>query len=109
MSSLYFCAFPPPTNLNAHVHKKNTVWFTRLEKELEVVDERVEKIRRVVKAVVQCDLKNDPPIEKGYDVQYDLINSCFFLCVAAKTHEGCRQGILKLAKNDQTRSCSLDI
>ena len=23
-------AFPPPTNLNAHAHAENTVWFTRL-------------------------------------------------------------------------------
>ena len=26
----YFPAFPPPTNLNAHAHGENTVWFTRL-------------------------------------------------------------------------------
>ena len=62
------------------------------------VDERVERIRRVVKAVVHCDLSKDPPIEKGYDLQYDVINSCFCLCVAAKSHEEYHQGVAKLAK-----------
>lgn len=60
--------------------------------------ERVEKIKRVVKAVVHCDLSQDPPIEKGFDTQYDLINSCFCLCVAAKSHDEYRQGIFKLSK-----------
>ena len=60
--------------------------------------ERVEKIRRIVKAVVYCDLSQDPPIQKGYDVEYDVINSCFCLCDAAKSHEEYRQGIVKLTK-----------
>ena len=62
------------------------------------VTERIEKIRHVVKAVVRCDITQDPPIERGYDVQYDVINSYFCLCVATKTHEEYREGIAKLAK-----------
>ena len=78
-------------------------YFRRAVTELEggeerEVLERVEKIRRVVKAVIHCDLSQDPPVEKGYDVQYDLINSCFCLCVAAKSLEEYRQGIVKLSK-----------
>ena len=65
------------------------------EKEL---SERVEKIRRVVKTVVHCDLSQDPPIEKGYDVQYDLIYTTFCLCAAAKSLREYRVGIAKLAK-----------
>ena len=62
------------------------------------VFERVEKIRSVVKAVVHCDLSQDPPVERGYDVQYDVINSCFCLCVAAKSLDEYQQGIVKLSK-----------
>ena len=60
--------------------------------------ERVERMRHVVKAVVHCVLSQDPPIERGYDVPYDLINSCFCLCVASKSHEEYRQGVVKLGR-----------
>ena len=33
-------AFPPPTNLNAHAHAENTVWFTRLALGLNLPDSR---------------------------------------------------------------------
>ena len=29
---MYFSVFPPPSNLNAHAHAENTVWFMRLHK-----------------------------------------------------------------------------
>ena len=33
--------------------------------------ERQELVRRAVKAVVHCDITQNPPIEKGYDQEYD--------------------------------------
>ena len=81
-------------------------WIPHFRRTLREIEEggdkelshRVETIRRVVKAVVHCDLSQDPPIESGYDDQYDLIYSSFCLCAAAKSHEEYRQGINKLAK-----------
>ena len=66
--------------------------------EEEYVEERQEMIRQVVKAVVHCDLTQDPPIESGYDRQYDVVNSCFCVCSASRTHQEYREGITKLAK-----------
>ena len=46
--------------------------------EQEVV-ERQELVRKLVKAVVHCDITQDPPIERGYDQLYDVVISSFVL------------------------------
>lgn len=79
-------------------------YFKRTVRELEIGDDndvstRVENIRRTVKAVVHCDLTQDPPIESGYDCQYDLVSSSFCICVAVRTHQEYREGIAKLARS----------
>ena len=77
--------------------------FVRTAKDLEgkgqsTVFRRMEKIRRAVKAVVHCDLTQDPPIQSGFDYHYDVVSSSFCVCVATKTHEEYREGIGKLSK-----------
>ena len=37
------------------------------------VEEREAAVRRVVKAVVSCDVFQDPPIERGYEGPYDVV------------------------------------
>ena len=59
--------------------------------------ERQELVRRAVKAVVHCDITQDPPIEKGYDQEYDVVMSSLCLEVASQTLEEYKQGMCKLA------------
>ena len=54
--------------------------FSFVVKELEgkgeeEVVERQEQVRKLVKAVVHCDLTQDPPIDRGYDKLYDVVIS----------------------------------
>ena len=42
------------------------------EKEAE---EREDQVRKLVKAVVHCDISEEPPIEKGYNCTYDVVIS----------------------------------
>lgn len=66
------------------------------EKEAE---KRQEDVRRLVKAVADCDLSQDPPIERTYSEQfYDVVMTSFCLCCAAQSHEEYRLGIAKLGK-----------
>ena len=62
------------------------------------VEERQELVRSLVKAVVHCDLTQDPPIERGYDRQYDVVISGFCLESVARTHAEYKRGVDKLAK-----------
>lgn len=60
---------------------------------------RQDEVRRHVKAVIECDLTKDPPIEGVYDKMcYDVVMSRFCVCAAANTHEEYRAGIYKLGK-----------
>lgn len=54
------------------------------EKEVET---RQELVRKVVKAVIHCDLTQDPPIEKDYVQLYDVVICSLVLEVAARDHE----------------------
>ena len=60
--------------------------------------ERQELVRKLVKAVVHCDLTQDPPIEGGYDQQYDVIVMNLCISTAAQTQEDYRLGVAKLGK-----------
>ena len=65
------------------------------EKELE---ERQELVRSLVKAVVPCDLTQDPPIERGYDRGYDVVISSLCLEAVMQTSAEYKRGVEKLAK-----------
>ena len=62
------------------------------------VEERQELVRSLVKAVVHCDLTQDPPIERGYDRQYDVVISAHCLESVVKTSAEYKSGVEKLAK-----------
>ena len=62
------------------------------------VVERQELVRKLVKTVVRCDLTQDPPIESGYDLQYDIVIVNLCIANAAQTQEDYRQGVAKLGK-----------
>ena len=62
------------------------------------VVERQELVRKLVKALVHCDLTQDPPIESGYDLQYDVVIVNLCIASASQTREDYRQGVAKLAK-----------
>ena len=64
----------------------------------EEVEKRQELVREVVKAVVPCDLTQDPPIEGGYDKEYDVVLCCLCVAAASQTSEDHFQGIAKLGK-----------
>ena len=78
-------------------------FFSYVVKELEgktdsEVVERQELVRKLVKAVVHCDLTQDPPIEGGYDLQYDVVIVSLCIATASQTQEDFRQGVAKLGK-----------
>ena len=78
-------------------------YFSHVVKDLEgkgekEVEERKEEVRRLVKAVVHCDLTQDPPIERGYDQQYDVVMSSLCIDAVARTREEYAQGMNKLSK-----------
>ena len=48
--------------------------------------------------MVQCDLTQDPPIERGYDREYDVVISSLCLESVAQTSAEYKRGVEKLAK-----------
>ena len=67
----------------------------------EEVEKRQEDVRRLVKAVVSCDIFKDPPIEKAFGEpapRYDVVMSSFTVCSAARSHAEYRTGVAKLGK-----------
>ena len=78
-------------------------FFRRVVKDLEEkgekeVEERQELVRSLVKAVVHCDLTQDPPIERGYDREYDVVISSLCLEAVTQTSAEYKRGVEKLAK-----------
>ena len=78
-------------------------FFRRVVKDFEgkdekEVEERQELVRSLVKAVVHCDLTQDPPIERGYDREYDVVISTLCIEVVVQTPEEYKSGVEKLAK-----------
>ena len=51
------------------------------------VAESEQQLRAAVKAVVQCDMTQDPPIEAGYVGPYDVVTSSLALDTTAYTYE----------------------
>ena len=51
----------------------------------EIAEEREKRLRSIVKAVVECDATQDPPIKDGYQGPYDAVISRLCLTTACKT------------------------
>ena len=64
----------------------------------EEVEKRQDLVRQRVKAVVHCDITQDPPIEKGYNKQYDVVMTSLCLSATSRTPEDFRNGIARLGK-----------
>ncbi len=60
------------------------------------VKEREERVRSVVKAVVSCDITQDPPIENGYEGPYDILISCLCLETACKTKQEYEEEVCRI-------------
>ena len=67
-------------------------------KDAEEVQKRQDQIRRLVKAVVHCDLTQDPPIDERYNEEYDVVISSLVLEVVSQSSEDYKTNIKKLAK-----------
>lgn len=62
------------------------------------IKEREELIRKVVKAVVPCDINQDPPIQAEYNKQYDVVLCCLVLECATQTRDDYKAGMIRLGK-----------
>jgi len=62
----------------------------------EEVPVRAELVRKVIKAVVPCDVRHDPPIPAHFVGQYDIITDFFCLSAACATKEDYLAGLVKL-------------
>ena len=62
----------------------------------EEVQERAELVRKVVKAVVHCDVNHDPPIPPEYVGQYDIVTAFLCLSVACATREDYIAALVRL-------------
>ena len=60
-------------------------------------EERKEQVRRLVKAVVHCDLTQDPPIESSYAQPYDVVICTLVLEVISQTPQEYKLAMLRLA------------
>ena len=59
---------------------------------------RQEELRRVVKAVIPCDISKDSPIDPVYSGPYDVVFSSLCLDTACTSLEEFAEGVCKLAK-----------
>lgn len=80
-----------------------TPYFQYVVQELEgrtkqEATEREEKLRKIVKAVVPCDISQESIIESGYDGPYDIVLVCLCLTAACSTRDEYRTALLKLSK-----------
>ena len=85
-----------PSSFNWSPHFKYIVQ-TLEGKSLQEAEKRKECMRRVVKAVVKCDVTQDQPIEKGYEGPYDVVICCLCLTDACKTKHEFKIAVRKLA------------
>ena len=63
----------------------------------EAVKEREGMIRKVVKAVVECDINRDPPIKGEYNKEYDVVICSFVLEGATQSKDEYQAGMKRLA------------
>ena len=58
---------------------------------------REKQIYNIAKAVVHCDIAQDPPIETGYEGPYDVVICCLSIGNVSKTNEDFEEEIRKIA------------
>jgi 2-polyprenyl-3-methyl-5-hydroxy-6-metoxy-1,4-benzoquinol methylase len=78
-------------------------YFQYVVQELEGKDKkeikaREELVRKVVKAVVPCDINKDPPLPAEYNKQYDVVICCLVLACSTQTHDEYKAGMNRLGK-----------
>lgn len=79
-----------------------TPYFKHVVQTLEGNDEkeaylRKESLRQAVKAVVSCDIRQDPPIAKGFEGPYDVVMSIVCIENACKTRDEYKAAVGRLA------------
>ena len=79
--------------------------ITKLEGKEEEVLKRKQKVRKVVKAVVHCDLTQDPPIEEGFNKLYDVVISSFVLQTIAKSYEDYKSLLYRFSRLVKPNGC----
>ena len=62
----------------------------------EEVQERAELVRKVIKAVVHCDVNHDPPIPPEYVGQFDIVTAFLCLSAACATREDYVAALVRL-------------
>ena len=67
------------------------------KKSKQEASERQEQVRRVVKAVVHCDIHQSPPIENDYNNQYDVVICSLVLDGTSSTLSEYKDDMAKLA------------
>ena len=77
-------------------------YFNKIVTEMEGKDEmeverRIAMVREKVKAVVSCDITEDPPMAEEYMCQYDIVQSFLCLQIACQTKDECFAGIARMA------------
>ena len=73
----------------------------------EAAEEREKRLRSIVKAVVECDATQDPPIRDGYQGPYDAVISFLCLTTACKTKEEFVRAVHKVSALIKPGGCLL--
>ena len=59
---------------------------------------RKKQVRKLTKAVVSCDITQDPPIESGYDRQYDVVVASLVLATSSFSRDNYLSNLNKLGE-----------
>ena len=59
---------------------------------------RKEQVRKLTKAVVPCDITQDPPIESGYRREYDVVIASLVLTSSSRSQKDYLNNLKKLSK-----------
>ena len=68
-------------------HFEFVVYQLEDNKSENAVQERKKKVRKTVKAVVHCDLTQDPIIQQGYSTEYDVVISSLVVDTVPNTYK----------------------
>ena len=79
-----------------------TMYFRYVVVELEGktdidIAKRKEQVRKLTKAVVSCDITQDPPIDSSYDRQYDVVVTNLVLASSSSSQENYLSNLHKLS------------
>ena len=74
---------------------------------VQAAEEREKRLRSIVKAVVECDATQDPPIVDGYQGPYDAVIACLCLTTATKTIDEFVKAVHKVSALIKPGGCML--